>query len=213
MALAVLAALTTVAALDDGEQIVGIGRGMAVYDFLHLLFPAHVESLSGLVSAVGEDASGDVGRLEVGHVDISHASGVEGEEKEVAGKFFVARQVAELPDVLDVGKGDGAFPGLGNAGIDLGEGLLVGCVLVVDGPVVDGVQHAHIEGGGVAGQPIGFQVALVVDNQLLVDVGDGDVAVRQKGGEAVECAAVGLCSPSAPLANEFFHQSVDIVGE
>jgi len=77
LAFAVLPSLAAVAALDDGQQVVGIVRGVPVDDVLHLLFPAYGELLSGLSPPVGQYAVAQVAGFEVCHVDEGHASGVE----------------------------------------------------------------------------------------------------------------------------------------
>ena len=70
---------------DDGQEVGGWRCWVLVDYGLHVFLPPHEHALSGLLAAVCEEAVGQVGFLEVGHVDEGHATCVEAEEEHVAG--------------------------------------------------------------------------------------------------------------------------------
>ena len=170
LTLTVLASLTAVTTLDDGQQVIGIGRWVAVNDFLYLRLHAHGQLLPGLVSAVGQYATLDVSWSQVGNVNERHASGVEGKQEDVTCKGLCRRQPVHIVDTLDDVERDGPFAGFPDAGIYPGKGFPVDDKPFCHGAVVDGAQHAQIERGAVAGNTPGTQVTFVVTHERPVNV-------------------------------------------
>ena len=139
------------------------------------------------MTAVGEEAVGQVGLLEVGHVDEGHAAGVEAEEEHVAGivEEGMGGEI-ELFHSGDVLYGDGALNGTVDPGVDVAERVFLFGDAFLDGAVVDGTEAAHVGGDGVHGYAAGLEVGLVFGYGVGVDVLDADVASVAETAETVE---------------------------
>ena len=71
---------------DDGEEAVAFLLVIAVNNRLHLLAPLHGYPLPCLATLIGEDSIPDVISFEFSNVYERHATGVEAEHEDVAGK-------------------------------------------------------------------------------------------------------------------------------
>ena len=196
---------------EYGQQVGRVRMGILVHHLLHAAFPADAEQLAGLAPAVTEDAVLQVGLQQVGHVDEGHAAGVEAEEEHVAG-IVTAGQVGQVQflDLLEMAEGDRPLHRLSHAGVDAGERVVLLDGTPFHGPVVGGPQDAHVEGNGVHGHAVRFQVGFVCLQQFGSEVAYQDLTPVAETHEAVQGRAVGLAraclSQCLEIGDDVLHQ-------
>lgn len=136
-----------------------------VYELLHAGFPTEGERGASLTAAVGEHAVMEVAPAEIGHVDKRHATGVEAQQEQVAGKrqTGLAGEV-ELAKSADHLLTDSAFHGLRLGRMSQAEGVLLSDESFVDGFVVKGLQALQVEGDGVRAEAGGSEPCLVLED-------------------------------------------------
>ena len=156
----------------------------------------------------------DVLPSQIGEVDEGEAPRAEAEDEGVAGEGQFTQhplegfplRVVSQPDetVSDVEGGDapdqlgryGPFLGMGDGGGDVRKGTPVGDQPLSHGLVVDGMEVAHVEHGGVPGHSSVGEPLPVAGEDFLADLRQRDV-VHVEGGEepaeAMSAVTVVLC--------------------
>ena len=135
-------------------------------NFAHARFDADAQRLSGFATRVDDFIVPDIFRLQIGHVDESHAARAVAKDKKIACQRE-RRGIGQIqpPQLGDETFVDSPLAGTVDSGIDMPKRIGLLDTVLADGFIVNGSENTHVKRYGIAHDAPPDQKAVVLVDQ------------------------------------------------